>query len=582
MTLPYVFGWTEGVRSGFSGPMRSAPTIGASLVQEARTAKAIVAPQHVVGDDVETKSALVLSPFKFQFAIDEGAAVAQMLENTRGYAGHVTYLENAALDSKRVGISQFLGWDGYDVIHVSSHGKTICDQNHCSGVIFTGDSYSNADELLQITEVGVNTARAVGTKGHHFGLSFDFFQDHYPGGLNKAIIFFSACQTIAAGDFNLGLSLIGDSSVYLGWSGPVHSDVAEPAALALYQNLIADGTTVESARSVIGTLGMDHYTSQKGEAVNADLVVAKPENRDLRIREVVTLEHPQSGGELTAGASVQVVGTADDGIADQVPYQVLIEGVEEGQEEMFMVEVMVDSYSSGLQPASAGEPVGEHGRRITGLIPFVDVQSGGQAADMHAHLQLPEGGTSEHHVMVSLSAEPQMMMDEEPDENLAEVWVGKATGVYDSTILSPLVSTVVAQVTFEQVESPSYAPYLKEFHVRKGTMTWTQTGSLPLFNSEEVCPYSAGPVEVPISPSDGYIEIDTRTTPNTYTMFGLTTGPEVHVAQNCGDQAFDTEAEGVWVAVYEFGEFFVSSDGNQISGNRSPGSSSWEWDFTRQ
>ena len=135
----------------------------------------------VVGNSVEQKRALVLSPFKYFFkGFDDGAPVAQLLENTRGYGGNVTYLENATKTAATVGIEQFAGWENYDVIHVTGHGAQVCDVNRCVATILTGDIYSNADDLLQLTELGLNTAHVRGTEDKFLALSPDYFKKQYP------------------------------------------------------------------------------------------------------------------------------------------------------------------------------------------------------------------------------------------------------------------------------------------------------------------------------------------------------------------------------------------------------------------
>ena len=101
-----------------------------------------VTAQFVVGPRPTEKRALVLSPFKYFFAPDDdGAAVAQLLQDSRGYAGQVSYQENASKTSAAVGIQQFLGWDAFDVIHVTSHGGRVCDASRCVSVILSGDIY---------------------------------------------------------------------------------------------------------------------------------------------------------------------------------------------------------------------------------------------------------------------------------------------------------------------------------------------------------------------------------------------------------------------------------------------------------
>ena len=165
----------------------------------AASPRRMTAQRVVAGSSVEQKHALVLSPFKYFFqGFDDGAPVAELLENTRGYGGNVTYRENATKTAATVGVEQFSGWENYDVIHVTGHGAQVCDVSRCVTTILTGDIYSNADDLLQLTELGLNTAHVRGTDGKFLALSTDFFKKQYPAGLDSKLIFFNACQTYSA------------------------------------------------------------------------------------------------------------------------------------------------------------------------------------------------------------------------------------------------------------------------------------------------------------------------------------------------------------------------------------------------
>ena len=133
------------------------------------------------------------------------------------------------------------------------------------------------------------------------------------------------------------------------------------------------------------------------------LLMDRDASSDLRIREVVKLERTTGGGELLANATVNVVGKAKDGVVDLVPYQILVEGIPESQQDAAIIQFTVDGYSSTPQAVTIGERVGDTGWRLTGQIPYIDVEPE-QTVEMLATVQLPEGGTSEHRVSVNLKA----------------------------------------------------------------------------------------------------------------------------------------------------------------------------------
>jgi hypothetical protein len=538
-------------------------------------ARKMTAHRVVVGNGAEQKRALVLSPFKYFFqGFDDGAPVAQLLENTRGYGGNVTYLENATKTAATVGIEQFSGWDNYDVIHVTGHGAQVCDVNRCVTTILTGDIYSNADDLLQLTELGVNTAHVVGSERKFLALSPDFFRKQYPAGLDSKLVFFNGCQTYSESDSALSDALLGPNSVFFGWTDVVQSQAGKDAALALFQNLSANGVTAQSAFDSLGDLTLNRHTFE-GKEIEARLMMDHDVSGELRIREVVKLERTTGGGELLANATVNVVGKANDGVIDLVPYQILVEGIHESEQDAAVIRFTVDGHSSTPQAVSAGERVGDTGWRLTGQIPYIDVATE-QTVEMLATVQLPEGGTSEHRVSVNLKA------GEDPQAKDAEVWIGQGVMHLDTdTSFNQVHVTVVANVTFKQDPSTIGSRY-KYLYSTGGTLTWSRSGAVPTA-FDGMCSYSAGPVEIAIPDGDGDIIIDTAATPHTYTMGGLTRGPEIRVAENCGLYAFSTRVGGSWAPVIVRADLLtVSADGGTISGTKSSSNSSWEWTFRRQ
>jgi hypothetical protein len=526
----------------------------------------------VAGSSVEQKRALVLSPFKYEFHVhDDGAPVAQLLAQTRGYAGNVTYRENASKTAATVGIQQFSGWENYDVIHVTSHGAEVCDVNRCVASILTGDIYSSAEDLLRLTEAGLNTARVRGSDDKFLALGPDFFREKYPGGLDRKLIFFNACQTYAAEGSALSDVLLGEQSVYFGWSDVVQSDAAKTAALALFQSLSVNGVTAQSALDSLGALGINRFKEGDLE-FKAVLLLDRDVSSDIRIREVVKLERPSSGGELLANATVKVVGKPHDGVVDLVPYQILVEGISADQQDAAIIQFTVDGHSSTPQAVTIGERVGETGWRLNGQIPYIDVAPE-QRVEMLATVQLPEGGTSEHRVSVKLTAG-------EPAEG--ETWIGEGVSHFDDNTPEGQVHvTRVATVTFKQ-SAATIGGRFKVLRSTDGTMQWSRSGTIKTL-LDGMCAYSTGPLAVVVNAGDGEIIIDTAETPNTYSLSGFTQGVEVRLAQNCGNYAFSTRAGGAWApALGHTSGFKVSADGGIISGTTGANLSTWEWTFRRQ
>lgn len=547
--------------------------------------KPAVRTQHVVGDDdPDIKTALVLSPFKYEFGTtDDGAPVAAILEGTRGYAGNVTYMENPTKTAGQVGISQFFGWEEFDVVHISSHGGTVCDQTRCSAIILTGDLYSTAEDLLLITEAGVTTARVAGDDTRQFALSDDFFLAQYPNGLPNTLVFFNGCQTYGQ-DSGLGDAFIRNGGVFVGWSDIVQSDAALTAATAFYRKMSDHGVTAYQAWDELDSLSINSHVFE-GIPREAILLVNRDGDRDLRLREVVRLEDPVNGGVLVDGATITVEGRANDGIVDNIPYTVFVEGIREDQQELATVQVIVEGFSSTPQTVSAGQRVGETGWRLSGSFPYIDVDLS-QTVRMEARVMLPEGGVSHQVLFVTLVAEPAEVGGDPSSspggdggggQGKPEVWTGEATMTLNTILGNESTITLHVQVVFEQTSFSIGRP-TKRLQVVGGVASWTRSGTAGLKNNP--CYYTTGPIEFPVEARDGEILIDVAT--GRYWMHASSNGPEVTAAENCGQWAFGTSAQGVWLPPMSQDESPFVTDGSVITGTYSETDQSWTWSFTRQ
>ncbi len=176
-------------RPGSAWPAPGAPRRGPPVTEDS-----------LVGGDVESKRALVLSPYFWDFdPVDSAPPAAAALEATRGYAGHVTQQLNAKKGDQTVGLDAFEHWEDYDVVFVSSHGARICGVDRCRAVIAAGElppgqplSWHQRRYLLGTgIELVTDASGAMGML-----LSADFFRTWYPDGLDETLVIVDACQTM--------------------------------------------------------------------------------------------------------------------------------------------------------------------------------------------------------------------------------------------------------------------------------------------------------------------------------------------------------------------------------------------------
>jgi len=180
----------------------------------------------------------------------------------------------------------FLGWEDYDLIHVSTHGVQRCSEigpYACTTLLFTGrkvtlphpaiDPPGYLDALVRalesMTHVGVELRGSAsylacpgGTPSDSLpahippiargtvafeqlctgGLRYevvteDFFRNEYPDGLDDKIIFLNACETFAHPGLVRHLARTGNTTV-LGWHATVSNSVAGEVARVFYESLL--------------------------------------------------------------------------------------------------------------------------------------------------------------------------------------------------------------------------------------------------------------------------------------------------------------------------------------------------------
>ena len=379
----------------------------------------------VVGEDIKPKKALVLSPMQWDLEGNkDGETVSAILASTRGY-GSVTYRSNETLLETNVNIDSFKGWNGYQVIHIYSHGTLLCEEGPCRAVI-TVMTYEalfeqlesdiiTAEELATIIKekgvVSVRVLRKDGKRSRDLGLEADFFRNQYPGGLDNTLIFFNACENYSSQDTDIANALRGSTSVFLGWDNAVTVAGANATSEKLYQELSEWGYTVETAYNNLGNLKTDSYGTK--------LILGKRKaGGDLRIRDVVYLLNPETMLPIPPYDSVAIVGEQGDGEPDAVPYLVQVDGVKKVNSDMLVyvqVDMSVELVQADPQPLSSGA-VNDHDQwLVSGVVDLpVDLEED-ELVTIKAWVYLPSGGESSHEVTVTLTGEEE--------ESLLGEWV---------------------------------------------------------------------------------------------------------------------------------------------------------------
>jgi len=388
----------------------------------------------IVGEDKEQKKALVLSPFLWEFEEwDDGGAVAAILAGTRGYENGVTFQSTPPQpDSSKVSLDSFKGWAEYQVIHVTSHGKRLCDEAGCRATISLGKLEdvlppgpgSKAEKLKSLEELGVVHQKSEKKGYEYLALTADFFRKAYDKkvGLDDKVIYLDACQTLGSQATDLGDAIQTSNSVVFGWDEAVYSADSTETALALYQDLSEGGYPAEVAHRRLGDLRFGRPTEYSVKS--PELIIKKrPDGGDLRIREVVYLLHPDSGQILTESDEVAIQGEFGDGEPDTVPYRVRVDGIEEASAADAVLHVSIDMVLADPQPLSEGTVNDQDQWTVSGVVDLPYDLDEETAMTFWAYVDLPSGGVSEHEVTATVVGDETSLLGQwVVDNDSLDVW----------------------------------------------------------------------------------------------------------------------------------------------------------------
>jgi hypothetical protein len=521
----------------------------------------------VVAEETEEKKALVLSPAQWAFGqYDDAPDINEILKGTRGYEGRVIYLANDEPSAARVNFSSFMGWEQFQVIHVSSHGKRFCPedgQGECRAALYAGRTDvllppgpgSEAEKLHNLDIVGVELQKFENRDYNDLVLTADFFRDQYPSGLENKLIFFDACQIYSDQATDLAEAVLGSGSVFFGWSEVVYSVQSAETAVALYKDLSERGYPAKVAYQRLGNLKTG--TPWKAGENSPELIMSEqPDGHDLRIRDVITLLNPVSGQKLGASDRIGIQGTQGDGVPDNAPYLVRVEGVREAFADEMIVTVSVDGAEAESVSVSDGEAGENDAWLISGVVPLpYDLQQDTEVT-YSAQVSLYDGGESGDEKVATLTGEEPIM---------GSVWELEATNrSYWTGGIPATPYTATARMTLRFAEGQNPQEPYPEYVVTGGTVNWNYS------HTYYDCTYSAAPVSFDAVDYSGQssITFDTTTTPSTYTGYIYTLGPSVEVAASCGDlsETQTQNANNVWLKIDPPDSGTVSADNMMITG----------------
>ncbi len=359
------------------------------------------------------KKALLLSLFLWDFEDDEVDDIAAKLPNHRDYdCGDcievVTITDNPMANTTGQfqvgpGVENFLGWQQYDLIHISTHGTQFCHSGLRAGCItllqtggFRNEETIGEQNILTGTNIspypGVYYGRSSELpKGWRMELvATDFFRSQYPSGLSDTLVFFSSCQTLKGTD--LADALTASNTAILGWNESVDAYAAEEITIKFYEFLVGDGLRAKIAYDK--TKGFGGFALGFAEA-DADLLIKGTD--EPRGREVVTLIHPFRLTNLNGGDTITTQGIAGDGENDSLFIAARVDGIDADQTPGdFVVHLSINGQNidSTLTPTTK---VGEYSYQTNMFaVPLPMDVNNQQSISLEAWIDLPEGGQTRH------------------------------------------------------------------------------------------------------------------------------------------------------------------------------------------
>jgi hypothetical protein len=413
-----------------------------------------------------TKKALILSPFWWEFGDDETDDLAQLLGRAhRNYRceGCVElkintirqreegesreYYELAKTLSMDYGVSltDFASWGKYDLVHVSTHGMQICDDQGCSTMIMTGrfldkpewteagsadfdvpgvhwgrtavPGCGGLDQQLESGELSDEAWERTYQEWKGKGCSTytnrwwqvlgpGFFSSVYGGAdnsLDEKFIFFSACQSMK--DLTLSQAVAGNNTTVLGWTETVDADAAAKVSMDFYELYIRQGLRAEVAfKEVKDNLGenfqADALRRFKPKGIEIEALVP-PEfeqegEENTRGREIITLFQPIYREELKERDPIPTNGIPGDGENDELLFHIQIDGIDEDQDpEEFSIHLAVNGEELE-ETFQLQEKTGDYSYKVVDFAELPFDTAGKDFVELEAWVDLPNGGQSRH------------------------------------------------------------------------------------------------------------------------------------------------------------------------------------------
>ncbi len=113
------------ITKGGTGSYATPPMMMLNPIAAEETNANVVGAQR--GENRQSKKALILAPYEWDLENDDAKVPYAKLKNHRNYKGNVNYKSNKNEASQNITIDDYLSFNEYDMVYLSSHGSKTCN-----------------------------------------------------------------------------------------------------------------------------------------------------------------------------------------------------------------------------------------------------------------------------------------------------------------------------------------------------------------------------------------------------------------------------------------------------------------------
>lgn len=222
-----------------------------TVIAEENTAN-VVGAEH--GENRQHKKALILAPYEWQFENDDAKVPYSKLKNHRNYKGNINYKSNKTEASQNITIDDYLSFNDYDMVYLSSHGSKTCNMkedaiestSNCHSYISSGIKFRKNDRQQLLDLIKSKNVRGIAFDEEEMFFIPKFFSNAYPE-LNNKLFIFSACQLGQEGDLGRTFNGILQNGQLFYWQNTIAVKDAFKAFDNMFDRMLQYGETAPKA-----------------------------------------------------------------------------------------------------------------------------------------------------------------------------------------------------------------------------------------------------------------------------------------------------------------------------------------------